>query len=168
MENNRTKNIIDKKPFYYNDITNYIKNKNQNIPKLKLQTKIIYQKIIEERTKQHTVAGEIQWKKQLPNINFEKILKNTYKPLDNHSQKTYITDDYITQQKQTCICTKAQETMLKLRLLQTNGRQLTPIYTLPKNKKIWKHYQTILSKLTGQHYNPQQYLDIHLEGFKYK
>ena len=116
MENNRTKNLIDKKPFYYNDITNYIKNKNQNIPKLKLQTKIIYQKIIEERTERHTIAGEIQWKKQLPNINFEKILKNTYKPLDNHSQKTYITDDYITQQKQTCICTKAQETTLKLRL----------------------------------------------------
>ena len=117
MENNRTKNLIDKKPFYYNDITNYIKNKNQSIPKLKLQTKIIYQKIIEERTERHTIAGEIQWKKQLPNINFEKILKSTYKPLDNHSQKTYITDDYITQQKQTCICTKAQETILKLRLL---------------------------------------------------
>ena len=25
-------------------------------------------------------------------------------------------------------------------------------------RKIWKHYQTILSKLTGQHYNPQKYL----------
>ena len=25
-------------------------------------------------------------------------------------------------------------------------------------KKIWKHYQRILKKLTGQHYSPQQYL----------
>ena len=41
--------------------------------------KIIYQKIIQEGTKQHTAAGEIQWKKQLANINFEKIWKNTYK-----------------------------------------------------------------------------------------
>ena len=35
--------------------------------------------MIEEGTKQHTIAGEIQWKKQIPNINLEKILKNIYK-----------------------------------------------------------------------------------------
>ena len=42
--------------------------------------------------------------------------------------------------------------------LRTDGRQLLPIYTLQKNKKIWKYYQTILKKLTGQHYTPQKYL----------
>ena len=56
-----------------------MKNQNKNIPKTKPEKKIIYQKIIQEGTKQHTIAVEIQWKKQLPNINFEKIWKNTYK-----------------------------------------------------------------------------------------
>ena len=80
MENSRTRMLNGKNPYYYyNDIINYIKNHNKNIPKLKPVAEIIYQKMIEEGTKQHTIAGEIQWKKQIPNINLEKILKNIYK-----------------------------------------------------------------------------------------
>ena len=66
------KNFID-----HNDIINYIKNQHKNIRKTKPETKACYQKIIQEETKQYTVAGEIQWKKHIPNINFEKIWKNT-------------------------------------------------------------------------------------------
>ena len=80
MENSRKKMLNDKNPYYYyNDIINYIKNHHKNIPKLKPVAKIIYQKMIEEGTKEDTIAGEIQWKKQIPNINLEKILKNIYK-----------------------------------------------------------------------------------------
>lgn len=43
MDNNRTKILNGKKSlFYYNDIMNYIKNRNTNIPKKKAETKIIY------------------------------------------------------------------------------------------------------------------------------
>ena len=31
-------------------------------------------------------------------------------------------------------------------------------YENKRIKKIWRHYQRILKKLTGQHYSPQQYL----------
>ena len=55
-DKNRTKTLSDKKPYYYNGIINYIKNHNKNIPKLKPETKIIYQKIIEEGTKQNTMT----------------------------------------------------------------------------------------------------------------
>ena len=42
MNNNRTKTLNGKKPFYYNDIINYIKNQNQNVPKTKPETKMIH------------------------------------------------------------------------------------------------------------------------------
>ena len=45
------------------------------------------------------------------NISFAETMKNTYQSQDNNSRKTYITDYYITQQKLTCICTNAQETI---------------------------------------------------------
>ena len=79
MNNNRIKNVTRNKPFYYKDMVNYIKNQNKNISKIKPQTKIIYQNIIQEGVKQHKIAGEIQWKNHMPNINFEKIWEKTYK-----------------------------------------------------------------------------------------
>ena len=63
MKNNRTKTISDRKLFYYHYIINYIKNHNKNITKTKIETKTIYQKVMQERSKQHTIAGETQWKK---------------------------------------------------------------------------------------------------------
>ena len=71
MENNRTKRLSSKNPFYYQDIINYIKNQNNDITKTKIETKTIYQKIIQEESKQHTIAGETQWERQIPNIHFE-------------------------------------------------------------------------------------------------
>ena len=44
MNNNRTKTRNRKNPFYCNDIINYIKNQNQNIPKIEPETKIMYKK----------------------------------------------------------------------------------------------------------------------------
>ena len=70
MNTNRTKTLNKKKAFYYNDIINYIKDQNRNITKIKPETKTIYKKIIEEGTKQHTIIGEKEWKKHVPNINF--------------------------------------------------------------------------------------------------
>ena len=74
MNINRTRTLSGTKAFDYNDIINYIKYQNKN----KTRNEIIYQKIIQEGTKQHTIAAEIQWKKQLPKINFKKIWKKTY------------------------------------------------------------------------------------------
>ena len=79
MNNNRIKTTNGKKPFYYKDIIDYIKNQNKNMPNIKPQTKIIYQNILQQHTKQHKTAGEIQWKNHIANINLEKIWKNTYK-----------------------------------------------------------------------------------------
>ena len=43
MENSRTKMLNGKNPYYhYNDIINYIKNHNKNIPKLKPVAEITY------------------------------------------------------------------------------------------------------------------------------
>ena len=103
MNNNRIKSVTRNKPFYYKDIVNYIKNQNKNISKIKPQTKIIYQNIIQEGVKQHKIAGEIQWKNHMPNINFEKIWENTYKSYGQAFIKDII-DCYIIRRKQTCTC----------------------------------------------------------------
>ena len=79
MNNNRTKTINGKKPFYYKDIIDYIKSQNKKITQIKPETKTIYQNIIQQHIKQYKIAGETQWKNHIPNINFEKIWKNTYK-----------------------------------------------------------------------------------------
>ena len=80
MDNNRTKILNGKKSlFYYNDIMNYIKNRNTNIPKKNQKQKSYTKQIIQKGTKQHTKAWKIQWKKHLPKINFEKIRQNTCK-----------------------------------------------------------------------------------------
>ena len=79
MNNNRTKTINGKKPFYYKDIIDYIKSQNKKITQTKPETKTIFQNIIQQHTNQYKIAGETQWKNHIPNINFEKIWKNTYK-----------------------------------------------------------------------------------------
>ena len=76
MKNNKIKTINAKKPFYYKDIIDYIKNHNENIPNIKPETKIIYQNILQQHTKQNKTAGKIQWKDHKPNINLEKLWKN--------------------------------------------------------------------------------------------
>ena len=79
MDNNRTKTINGKKPYYYQDIIYYIKNENKDIKTLpNPTTKNIYQKIIQDGSKQHKVPGENQWKNHLPTIEFLQIWKNTF------------------------------------------------------------------------------------------
>ena len=56
MNNNRTKTINGKKPFYYKDIIDYIKSQNKKITQLKPETKTIYQNIIQQHTKQFKIA----------------------------------------------------------------------------------------------------------------
>ena len=79
MDNNRIKSINNKKPYYYQDIINYIKYDNKDVKKIEPITKNIYQKITQEGSKQHAIAGETQWKKHLPNVDFQQIWKNTYR-----------------------------------------------------------------------------------------
>lgn len=52
MNSNITKTLYPKRPFYYQDIIHL---------KTKAETKIIYQEIIQQGSKQHT--GETLWKK---------------------------------------------------------------------------------------------------------
>ena len=75
MNNSRNKTLNKKKPFYYNDIINYIKDQNQSITKIKPETKQIYQKILQEGSKQHEITREKQWKNYIPNINFKKTME---------------------------------------------------------------------------------------------
>ena len=46
--------------------------------KTKQKLKTIYQKIIQDGSKQHIIAGETQWKIHLPTIDFKQIWKNTF------------------------------------------------------------------------------------------
>ena len=156
MNNNRTKTLTGNKPFYYKDIVNYIKNKNKSISKIKPQTKTIYQNIIQEGVKQHKIAGEIQWKNHMPNINFEKIWKNTYKLYgqafikDLHCRLLhYSTKTKMYMHK----CSKDNNPNWDYCGHTEDNLHLFIQCTRIKN--IWKHYQTILTKLTGQSYTPQ-------------
>ena len=83
MSNNRVKTINKRKPFYYQDIIDYIQNHNRDITTSKVETQNIYKKIILKGSKEHKITGEIQWKKLIPNIQFENIWKNTY---NSHGQ----------------------------------------------------------------------------------
>ena len=77
MSNNRTKTINKRKPFYYQDILDYIRNHNKDITS-KVETQNIYQKIILKGSKEHEIAGEILWKKHIPYLDFKYIRKNTF------------------------------------------------------------------------------------------
>ena len=87
MSNNRVKTINKRKPFYYQDIIDYIQNHNRHITTSKVETQNIYQKIILKGSKEHKITGEIQWKKLIPNIQFENIWKNTYNSYGQPFQK---------------------------------------------------------------------------------
>ena len=56
----------------------YIKNHNKDIPKTETETKTIYQKRIQEGSKQHIIVGETQWKKHLRTTDFRQILEKTF------------------------------------------------------------------------------------------
>ena len=66
----QSKNLKQQKTFPLSRYNILSYNQNQEITKTKAETKTIYQKIIQEGSKQHTIAGEIQWKKHLPTIDF--------------------------------------------------------------------------------------------------
>ena len=159
MNNNRIKTTNGKKPFYYKDIIDYIKNQNKNMPNIKPQTKIIYQNILQQHTKQYKTAGEIQWKNHIANINLEKIWKNTYKSYEQAFMKDlhYRLPHYSTKTnkyKHKCSsdinpqCDYCGHTEDNLHLFIQCARI----------RNIWKHYQTILTKLTAQSYTPQQHI----------
>ena len=79
MDNTKTKTITNKKPYYYQDIIYYIKNENKDIQTLQNPTtKNIYQKIIQQGSKQHKIARETLWKNHLPMTDFKPIWKNTF------------------------------------------------------------------------------------------
>ena len=139
--NNRTKILTGNKPFYYKDIVNYIKNQNKNISKIKPQTKLICHSIIQEGVKQHKIAGEIQWKNHMPNINFEKIWKNTFIKDLHYRLLHYSTKTNMYMHK----CSKDNNPNCDYCGHTEDNLHLFIQCTRIKN--IWKHYQTILTKL---------------------
>ena len=159
MNNSRNKTLNKKKHFYYNDIINYIKDQNLSITKIKPEKKQIYQKILQEGSKQHEITREKQWKKYIPNMNFKKIWKNTYKSHGNSFTKDlhyrllhYSTKTNMYMNK----CSK--ETDPKCNYCKQNEENIHLFIQCIRIKNIWKYYQTILQKLTGRNYNPEQYL----------
>ena len=134
----------------------YIKNENKDIKTIINPTTNIYQKITQEGSKQLKIAGETLWKKHLPTVHFQQIWKITYiyaQPFCNdlHYRLLHYS-------------TKINEYMPKW------TRDINPkcdhwgytedtihLFTkCPRIKKIWAHYQQILTKLKEKNYNPQQ------------
>ena len=167
MDYSRTKTLNNKKPIYYQDIMCYIKNNNQEITKTKAETKTIYQKIIQDGSKQHTIAGEIQWKKHLPTIDFKQIWKNTFESYaqpffnDLHYKLLHCStkrNDY----RHKCSnvnkpsCDHCGITEDNLHLFEKCSR-------IPK---LWTPCQTILTKLIRKTYSPQHIQTIVLVHYK--
>ena len=101
----------------------YIKNHNKDIPKTETETKTIYQKRIQEGSKQHIIVGETQWKKHLRTTDFRQILEKTF---ESYAQPFFNNLHYrlmLTQQQS------------KLWPLWTHIRRLTFIYKMLKNTK---------------------------------
>ena len=127
--------------------------------KKKAETKVIYKKLIQEGSKQHAIAGETQWKKQLPTTDFRQIWKNIFEPyaqqfykdlhyrLLHHSTKT---SDYMHK------CSNDNNSNCDhCRLTEDNLHLFTKCSRI---EKIWTHYQPILTKLIGKTYILQQHL----------
>ena len=158
VNNNRTKTINGKKPFYYKDITDYIETQNKKITQIKPETKTIYQNILQQHTKQYKIARETQWKNHIPNINFEKIWKST-SHMDKHSQKRYIIDYYTTRQKTKKYMHKcSRDINPQCHYCEHTEDNLHLFIQCVTIRNIWKHYQTILTKLTRQSYTPQPHI----------
>ena len=157
MNNNGIKTTNGKKPFYYKDIIHYIKNQNKNMPNIKPETKIIYQNILQQHTKQHKAAGEIQWKNHIPNINLEKIWKNTYKS-SIHERPTLQTTTLLDKNKQIHAQVLSRDINPQCDYCRHTEDNLHLFIQCARIRNIWKHYQTILTKLTAQNYTPQQHI----------
>ena len=159
MNNNRTK-TNNTKPYYYKDIIYYITNENKEIKKLENpNAKNIYQKIIQEGSKQHKILGENLWKKLLPKLDFKQIWKNTYNSYaqpfctDLHSRLLHYstkTNEYMHK------CT--QDINPKCNYCQNIENNLHHFTECQRIDKIWAYYKTYLTKLTGQKNSPQQHL----------
>ena len=117
--------------------------------KPKVETKNIYQKIIEESSKQYIITRENLQIRQLPNIDF----KNAWKKISiqNLSKTNYcIYKCNNNKSKLIPNCEHCGITVENLQLFIKHKRIL----------KIWKHFQPYLNQLTGQTYIPQQHIQI--------
>ena len=160
MSNNRGKTINDNKPFYYKDIIYYIKNENTKIQKIQNPTtKNIYKEIIEHGSKQYKVAGEMLWKKLIPNLDFQKIWKNTYISY----AEPFCTDLHF---KILHYSTKSNEYMHKCahdvkpkcdycKQIENNIHLFA---TCPRINQIWANYQPTLTKLTNTQNKSEQHI----------
>ena len=158
MDNNRTKTINGKKPYYYQDIIYYIKNENKDIKTLpNPTTKNIYQKIIQEGSKQHKVAGENLWKTQLPTTEFSKIWKNTFTSYAQPFCKDlhYRVLHYSTKTNQYMHkCTRN----INPECDYCRQDNIHLFIQCPRIKNIWTYYRSTLTKLTGKNHNTEQHL----------
>lgn len=110
-------------------------------------------------SKQHNIAGEIQWKKRIPDLPFDQIWKNTFQwcgqPFSNdlhcgllhYSTKT---NDYIHKwwNDKNPNCNHCGQTEDDLHLF-------TKCIIV---QHVWKHYQPIPTQLLGKTYTSQQHL----------
>ena len=65
--------------FYYYDLIYYIKTQSSNTPKIKNKTKTVYKNILQIGSQDHVIVRETLWKNKIPNLDFSKICKNTYR-----------------------------------------------------------------------------------------
>ena len=76
-------------PFYYHELPDYIKNKNNTIQIRKTETNTIYQNVLIHGAKSYTIFREAMWKNKI-NLNFAKIWRNSnFSYLLHHSALLY-------------------------------------------------------------------------------
>ena len=133
-------------------------NYNYDITKIRNETKTIYQKIIQEGSKHHTVAGETQWKNKITNINFQKIWKNTFTSNAPPPSKDlhYRLLHYSTKSNNYMHkCSKNINPNCKhCGLTEDNLHLFTKCKRI---SKVWKHYQPLLTKLLRKSHTPLQH-----------
>ena len=136
--NNRSKTINQKNPFYYQDLIIYIKTQNPRIPNLKNETKIIYKDILQKESQKYTIAGEIQWKNTLPCLDFSKIWKNiylSYGPLHSTDVLYRLLHHSLKTNQYTCKCNGNKTNLSTNCDFCNNTEDLLHLFTKCNNKK---------------------------------
>ena len=152
MNNTRIKTINGKKPFYYKGVVDYIKNNNKNNT-----NKTGNQNILQQHTKQYKIAGETQWKNHIPNIIFQKNWKNLSYGQAFTKDLHYRLLHYLTKANK-YIHKCSRDIKPQCDYCEHMEDNLHLFIQCTRIKNIWKHYQKIQTKFTGQNCTPQQHL----------
>ena len=72
LKNNNILKTSRTAPFYYRELTHYIKTQNPKRPNIKNETKTIYKNILEKGSQDNIVFEEQKWKEKIISLDFTK------------------------------------------------------------------------------------------------